>query len=61
MEKKNIEKALLSKAKLKDDKMFINCKDAIKIAEDLGISKIEAGKICNGLKIKIENCQLGCF
>lgn len=61
MDRKKIEDALLSKAKPKEGKMYINCKDAIKIADDLGITPIEAGKICNELKIKIKNCQLGCF
>lgn len=61
MDGKKIEKALLAKSRPKEGKMYINCKDAIKIAEDFGIAPIETGKICNELKIKITNCQLGCF
>ena len=31
------------------------------IAEDEGISYKEAGDIANRLKVKISNCELGCF
>lgn len=39
----------------------IACSDARKIAEKLGISYKEVGKTANDLKIKIKNCELGCF
>jgi hypothetical protein len=61
MDRKKIEEALLAKAKPKEGKLYINCKDAIKIAEDIGVAPIETGKVCNELKIKINNCKLGCF
>lgn len=61
MDKKKTEEALLARVKKRDDKMYISCKDAIKISEDLGIAPIETGKLCNEMDIKIENCQLGCF
>jgi hypothetical protein len=32
-----------------------------KIAEDFGISKGEIGDILNEMKVKISQCQLGCF
>jgi len=31
------------------------------IAEDEGIPYSEAGRIANQLKVKISNCELGCF
>jgi hypothetical protein len=31
------------------------------LAEDLKISRKELGDLLNDLKIKIINCQLGCF
>ena len=37
------------------------CAQCFKIAEDFGISKREMGKILNEIKIKISQCQLGCF
>ncbi len=45
--------------KTKDGK--INCKEAFEIAEKLGIKPVEVGKALNEKKIKIKQCQLGCF
>jgi hypothetical protein len=39
----------------------IPCALCFKIAEDFGISKEEMGTVLNGMKIKIGQCQLGCF
>ncbi len=39
----------------------ITCSSLRKIAEELEIPYNEAGKIANELKIKIKNCDLGCF
>ena len=37
------------------------CALCFKIADDLGIQKKELTKILNEMKIKIGQCQLGCF
>ncbi len=52
-----IEKAVLEKA---IDKK-IPCAVCFKIADDFGIPKKELTKILNEMKIKISQCQLGCF
>ncbi len=39
----------------------ITCSDARAIAEELGVPYKEVGKTANELKIKIKNCELGCF
>ena len=52
-----IEEAILAKAK--DGK--IPCAVCFKIADDLGIPKKELTKALNEMKIKISECQLGCF
>lgn len=39
----------------------IPCKVARKIAEDLSVSYREVGKAADELKVKIINCELGCF
>ena len=39
----------------------IACAAAFRLAEELGISRKEMGNLLNELKIKITNCQLGCF
>ncbi|TAN45927.1 MAG: hypothetical protein EPN22_00855 [Nitrospirae bacterium] len=39
----------------------IPCGAARKIAEELGLSYKEVGETADALKIKIKNCELGCF
>ena len=57
MNRKKLEETILSKAK----EGKIPCASCFKIAEDFGISKQEMGEILNQIKIKISQCQLGCF
>ncbi len=39
----------------------IACAAAFKLAEGLGLSRKEMGELLNELRIKITQCQLGCF
>lgn len=39
----------------------VSCRTALGIAEELGVSPIEVGRMANELQIKISSCQLGCF
>jgi hypothetical protein len=39
----------------------IPCAAAFRLAEELGISRKEMGNLLNELRIKIMQCQLGCF
>ncbi len=39
----------------------IPCAAACRLADDLGISRKDLGKYLDELKIKIFQCQLGCF
>jgi len=39
----------------------IPCAAAMNLAKDLGISRKEMGELLNQLRIKIIQCQLGCF
>lgn len=57
MDRKKIEELINEKAR--DGKL--PCGMCFKIAEDSGISKKEMGKILNEMKVKISQCQLGCF
>jgi len=57
MDRDKLEKAILEKAK--DGKL--PCAMCFKIAEDFKISKSEMGKILNEMKVRISQCQLGCF
>lgn len=61
MERKKIEEAIASKVIEKEGKKFIPCPAALKIAETLKVPQSEVGKACNDMKVKIMNCQLGCF
>ncbi len=39
----------------------ISCAAAMRLAEELVISRQQMGKLLNELRIKIKQCQLGCF
>ncbi len=39
----------------------ISCAAAMRLAEELVISRKDMGRLLNELKIKITNCQMGCF
>jgi len=56
-DRKKLEETILAKSK--DGK--IPCAVCFKIADDLGIAKKEITKVLNEMKIKISQCQLGCF
>jgi hypothetical protein len=56
-DRKQIEAAVLEKAKGGK----IPCAACFKIAEEFGISKKELGEILDEMKIRIGQCQLGCF
>ena len=57
MDRGELEKVILEKAK--DGKL--PCAVCFKIAEDFEIPKKELTKILNEMKVKISQCQLGCF
>jgi hypothetical protein len=57
VDRKKMEEAILAKAK----EGKLPCAVCFKIAEDFGISNKEMGKILNEMKVKISQCQLGCF
>ncbi len=57
VDRKQLEEAIQRKAK--DNK--IPCAICFQIADELGIPKKELTKVLNEMKIKISQCQLGCF
>jgi hypothetical protein len=57
VDRKKLEETILKKS----EGGKLPCAMCFKIAEDFGISKREMGKILNELKVKISQCQLGCF
>jgi LAO/AO transport system kinase len=61
IEERYKEKKIEEELKISAGQNTITCSDARKIAERLGVSYKEVGKSANDLKIKIKNCELGCF
>jgi hypothetical protein len=57
MDRDKLVKVILEKAK----EGKLPCAVCFKIAKDFGISNREMGKILNEMKVKISQCQLGCF
>ena len=39
----------------------LSCEQAHVLGKELGVHLREIGAVCNELKIKIKDCQLGCF
>jgi len=56
-----LKKELRSCIKKKATDGKITCAVLRKIAEELGVPYKEAGETANELKIKIRDCDLGCF
>lgn len=61
METKEKKKLVLDSAVDVDGKKKMPCAKAFQINRENGISLMEIGKICNEEKVKIVQCQLGCF
>ncbi len=57
MDRKKFEEAIKEKAKAGK----LPCALCFKIADDFGISRKEMGEVLNEMKIKVSQCQLGCF
>ena len=53
--------AIMKKTFKDGEKVKLGCAAAFEIADQFGIKPMEVGKICNKKKIRIGNCQLGCF
>lgn len=52
---------ILEKIEKKALRGRLPCPTARLIAEELGVSYREVGEAANQLKVKITNCDLGCF
>lgn len=52
---------VIQKARQDDGTRKLACAEAFQIAERFSVEKREVGRICNAYKIKICECQLGCF
>ncbi len=53
--------AVLDAAAERDGKKQLECARALGLAKKHGVKPIEIGTICDEQKVKIFDCQLGCF
>jgi hypothetical protein len=56
-----VQEDLKAKIKAAAPEGKIPCAAAFQLAEELGISRQEMGELLNELRLKITQCQLGCF
>ena len=57
MEEEKIKERLMEK----QSNGRIACRNALKVAEEEGVSPALVGELLNEMEIKIQACQLGCF
>lgn len=61
MEEKKVLEIIDKYCTIKDNKKYITCAIVFEIAKELNVNVSVIGKICNQEKIKLKNCQIGCF
>ena len=61
MTKEELKKRILAEVEKKDDVLYLSCKKAHEISDDLDVSLGRIGKVCNEETVRIKSCQLGCF
>jgi hypothetical protein len=53
--------AIAEKVKTRTTNGKIACVQALRISEEEGVSSKDLGALLNELKVKVADCQLGCF
>ena len=61
MERDALKTALLQHVKEVNGRQTLSCHRAHVVAEDLNVELQALGEVCDEERIKIINCQLGCF
>ncbi len=59
--KSRLEEVVVEAADESKGKKTLPCTGAFRLARLFGVPPCEIGRICNEQKIKIVDCQLGCF
>jgi len=59
--KSRVTEAVVEAADKGNGKKTLPCTKAFRLARLFAVDLCEIGRICNEQKIKIVNCQLGCF
>ena len=60
-ETKELIEAVKAAAIEENGELKLTCADAFRLAEKLDAELMDIGRICNRRKIRICQCQLGCF
>ena len=53
--------SVMAASYVEGERRKLNCADAFKLAQRLKVELNEISRVCNQSKIRISNCQLGCF
>ncbi len=61
MEDSKIMEIIEKYCETKDERKYLKCTDAFKVAEELNLGVSKIGNLCSRHQIKIKGCQLGCF
>ncbi|MBN2271517.1 MAG: hypothetical protein JXN61_12945 [Sedimentisphaerales bacterium] len=61
MKDEDLLEAVFNRVCESDGNRRLNCAQAFELAKELRVDVSEIGRICNRQKIRISNCQLGCF
>ena len=60
-EETEMDDAVIKAASEVDGRKKLSGAEAFRLEEQLSVKKLEIRRICDAHKIKISNCQLGCF
>ncbi len=61
MKQEELKKIIMAAATKKEGKLRLSCAQAFALSTQINGSLEDIGRLCNELKIKIIQCQLGCF
>ena len=53
--------AVIAAAEDRENKKYLSCISALQLAEQFDVEAPEIRRICDEQKIKLHQCQLGCF
>ncbi len=57
----DVKQAVIKAAVKRGGKPTISCRRLLQLAEKSGVAPKRIGRLCDEEKIKIRQCQLGCF
>ncbi len=61
MNREELKALIIKNSEYKNDRYYLSCEVAHKLAEEHGIKLNDIGAVCNEDNIRIFACELGCF